>query len=450
MEHIQQTLGEVRKVAHSVHWREHRRGEHGEHGEHQPLYGEQTKLTVENMSFSGKELNDYPEYIINAIKVKKACAIANYTVGNLDIGTFKAINAACNELINGRYPEQFPVDVFHGGGGIGINMNLNEVIAGMAGGKVDPIEHVNCSQSTSDVCHTAMRMTIDEMLKELLGEIDLMKDVLDAKAEEFKSVDTIARTCLQDGMRVSSGALFAATASAVSRRRKSLAEISGEMRSINLGWTVIGSGLGASDAYRSIIIDELRGVTGKEFTWSQNMYDAAEYPDDLADVSAEVRVIAEIMAKLARDLRLLSSGPEAGFKEIILPAVQKGSSFFPGKVNPVIPETMIQCSMLISGNDSVIQGCVGAGEIHLNLWEDMMGFLLMDNIRQLSRALVLFRENCIRGVKLDEENCRRYANSSMAQVVDMKEEYGYQALSKAVTREGAAEALEGLKEKGEL
>lgn len=175
------------------------------------------------------------------------------------------------------------------------------------------------------------------------------------------------------------------------------------------------------------------------------MYDAAEYPDDLADISAEVRVIAEIMAKLARDLRLLSSGPEAGFKEIILPAVQKGSSFFPGKVNPVIPETMIQCSMLISGNDSVIQGCVGAGEIHLNLWEDMMGFLLMDNIRQLTKALKLFREHCLKNARLNEENCRKYANSSMAQVVDLKEDVSYTDLSDAISEQGTAEIIEQYK-----
>ena len=410
-----------------------------------PLYGEQTMLTVQNMSFSGRKLGDYPEYVSNAVKVKKACAMANFTVGDLDIKYYKAISTACDELISGKYPEQFPVDVFHGGGGIGINMNLNEVIAGLAGNGVRPIDHVNMSQSTSDVCHTAMRMTIDEMIKGLLEESERMKNVLREKAEEFKNVDTIARTCLQDGMRVSSGALFSATASAMNRRLRSLAENSSEMRKINLGWTVIGSGIGASDAYREIIIDELRNVTGKNFTWSQNLYDAAEYPDDLADISAEVRVIAEIMAKLARDLRLLSSGPEAGFKEIILPAVQKGSSFFPGKVNPVIPETMIQCSMLISGSDSVIQGCVGAGEIHLNLWEDMMGFLLMDNIRQLTKALELFREHCLKKARLNEENCRKYANSSMAQVVDLKEDISYTDLSDAISEQGAAEIVEQYK-----
>ncbi len=405
------------------------------------LYGEQTKLTIENMSFSGTHLYDYPAFIINAAKVKKACAIANYAAGNLDVSQFKAINNACNELIAGKYRDQFPVDVFHGGGGIGINMNINEVISGISGGKVDPIEHVNMSQSTSDVCHTAMRMTIDELLHELLHGLDDIRHVLKEKAREFEGVETIARTCFQDGMRVSAGAVFDATSSAIGRRSKSLREISREMRNVNLGWTVIGSGIGANDAYRDAVLEELKGITGKTYSWSQDMYDAAEYPDDLADVSAEIRIISEIMSKLARDLRILSSGPEAGFKEILLPHVQKGSSFFPGKVNPVIPETMIQCSMLISGNDSIIQGCVGAGEIHINLWEDMMGFLLMNNIIRLNRALKLFDKNCLAGIQLNEEKCKEYANSSVPQAVDMKEELGYQAVSKEVGRKGFAATI---------
>lgn len=410
------------------------------------LYGEQTQLTIDNMSFSGVPLSYYPEFIVNAAKVKKACAIANYAAGSLTNRQLKGINKACNELIEGHYRNQFPVDVFHGGGGIGINMNMNEVIASLAGDDVDPVEHVNMSQSTSDVCHTAMRMTIDELLCKLLCEVHEVRDTLKKKAEEFAEIDTIARTCFQDGMRVSAGAIFEATSSAMKRRARSLKEKSAEMRNVNLGWTVIGSGTGASDAYREAILDELSGITGRSYTWNADMYDAAEYPDDLADVSGEVRVLAEILAKLARDLRLLSSGPEAGFEEIILPKVQKGSSFFPGKVNPVVPETMIQCSMLVSGSDSIIQSCVGAGEIHINLWEDMMGFLLMDMIRRVTKAIHLFRTRCLEGIKLNEEKCRQYANSSVPLVVDYKEKYGYQKLSKEITEKGVAPVVEEIRE----
>lgn len=409
------------------------------------LYGEQTKLTVENMSFSCWKLSHFPEFIISAAKVKKACAIANYVAGDLNIRQMKAINQACNELIDGKYVDQFPVDVYHGGGGIGVNMNLNEVIATLAGPGIDPVDHVNMSQSTADVNHTSMRMTVNDMLTELFSELELTRQVLKSKAASFADSDTIARTCMQDGMKVSAGAVFEATASAIGRRIKTLNKLREEMLNVNLGWTVIGSGTGANEAYREAVIDELKGITGLNYVWSEDPYDAAEYPDDLADISSSIRVIAEIMSKLARDLRLLSSGPEAGFDEIILPNVQKGSSFFPGKVNPVIPETMIQCAMLIAGSDSIIQNCVGEGEIHINLWEDMMGFLLLDNIRKLVKVLRLFRVRCLEGMELNQEKCDEYAAATIPQVVEMKEKYGYKKISDMIKKEGLENALKDLK-----
>ena len=410
------------------------------------LYGEQTKLTLQNMTFSGHRLSNYPTFIKNAVMVKKACAIANFVAGNLTSEQMKRIRGACDRLIKGEFPDQFPVDVFQGGGGIGINMNLNEVIASLAGEGVDPVEHVNMSQSTSDVCHTAMRITIDELLVAFLLELEEAGDVLAHKATEFAGVDTIARTCFQDGMRISAGAVFEATASAVQRRWRNLSRVSAEMRNVNIGWTVVGSGQGADDAYRQSVIEELSKLTGKPFIWNEDLYDAAQYPDDLADVSAEIRIVAEIMSKLSRDLRLLSSGPEAGFDEIILPNVQKGSSFFPGKVNPVIPETMIQCAMIVQGNDGVIQSCVGAGEIHINLWEDMMGFLLINNISYMTRAMHLFRTRCLQGIRLNEEQCETYANSAVPLVVEFKEKYGYQRLSKAIGEEGLRSVVKKLKD----
>ncbi len=410
------------------------------------LYGEQTKLTLQNMTFSGHRLSNYPTFIKNAVTVKKACAIANFVAGNLTAEQMVKIRAACDRLSKGEYLDQFPVDVFQGGGGIGVNMNLNEVIASLAGEGVDPVEHVNMSQSTSDVCHTAMRVTIDELLIAFLIELDKVGEVLMKKAVEFAGVDTIARTCFQDGMRISAGAVFEATASAVKRRGQKLGRVSEEMRNVNIGWTVVGSGQGADDAYRQAVLEELSKLTGKPFIWNEDLYDAAQYPDDLADVSAEIRIVAEIMSKLSRDLRLLSSGPEAGFDEIILPNVQKGSSFFPGKVNPVIPETMIQCAMIVQGNDSVIQSCVGAGEIHINLWEDMMGFLLINNISYMTRAMHLFRTRCLEGIRLNEEQCETYANSAVPLVVEFKEKYGYQRLSKAIGEEGLRSVVKKLKE----
>jgi len=410
------------------------------------LYGKQTELTIRNMSFSGTSLSEYPEYIANAARVKKACAAANLKVGGLTEDQARAIENACDILISGGYTEQFPIDVYHGGGGIGINMNLNEVLASLAGDGIEAVNHVNMSQSTSDLCHTALRMTLWELGDGLLYQLWHMKESLDKKAEEFSNIQTIARTCWQDGMRVSLSKVFEGAASAVAARYKTLTRAIEEMRLVNIGWTVIGSGTGAGDGYRKYILQELAAVTGKGFQWCEDPYCAAQYPTDLAQLSAEVRMIAEILCKLAEDIRLLSSGPETGLGEISVPPVQAGSSFFPGKVNPVIPETMMQCTMLIEGNDSIIQNAMGKGEIHLNLWEEMMGFLLMDNISRLTKMISLFGTKCVDGITANKEVCESYANSSIPLIVDFKEKYGYKALSDRIKKEGLNNVVRALRD----
>jgi Aspartate ammonia-lyase len=410
------------------------------------LYGEQTELTIRNMSFSGVRLSEYPEYITNAARVKKACAAANLKAGGLAEDQAQAIENACDILISGGYTEQFPVDAYHGGGGIGINMNLNEVIASLAGDGIEAVNHVNMSQSTSDLCHTALRMTLWELGDGLLYQLWNMKESLDIKAAEFRDIQTIARTCWQDGMRVPLSKLFAGTSSAVTAGYKSLTKAVEEMRLVNIGWTVIGSGTGAGDEYRKYILQELTGATGRGFRWCDDPYGAAQYPADLARLSAEVRMAAEILGKLAEDIRLLSSGPETGLGEINVPPVQAGSSFFPGKVNPVIPETMMQCTMLIAGNDSIIQSALGKGEIHLNLWEEMMGFLLMDNIRRLTKMIRIFGTKCVDGITANKEKCGEYANSSIPLIVDFKEKYGYKALSDRIKKEGLNNVVRALRD----
>lgn len=388
------------------------------------LFGDQTRLTLRNMSFSGVPLARFPMYILAAAQVKKACALANSRAKLLPPERAGQIHKACDLLIAGKYTEQFPVDVYHGGGGIGINMNFNEVIAALAGEDIQALEEVNLSQSTSDVCHTSLRLALIDMLALLDAGLAEWIAALEKKAEEFAGIDTIGRTCWQDGMRVPVSVLFEGLLATLERQKHCFAEESLKLTEINLGWTVIGTGIGASDAYRNEILSALREVTGKELRWRKNPLDSAQYPDDLARVSGAVRRLAEILGKFARDLRLLSSGPETGLRELTLPAVQKGSSFFPGKVNPVIPETMIQCSMLIGGHDSVIQTVLGLGETHLNVWEEMMGFLLMDSIGMLSRAMDLFLRHCVVGIGVNRDVCESYAASKMPLIVDAKDRQG--------------------------
>lgn len=415
------------------------------------LYGEQTELTLENMSFSGKTLSMFPDYISSAAKVKKACADANCLAGLLSEDKKNKISAACDLLIKGEYVDQFPVDVYHGGGGIGINMNLNEVIASLAGDDVHAVNDVNLSQSTSDVCHTALRLTLYDKLTSLDGLLDDFINELKHKQEEFKDIDTIARTCWQDGVRISEGAIFEGTGEALRRQKKEIKFWNDTLRHINLGWTVVGNGSGADEKYRTFILTSLSKTIGREVTWCKSPYGSAEYPDDIAGISGFVSRTAQMLAKFARDTRILSSGPETGLKEWIVPAVQAGSSFFPGKTNPVMAEMMIQCAALIEGHNTVIQNALGQGEIHLNVWEEMMGFLLLNSMQMFEKATRLFLDKCVSGIEVDKKICERYAHSRIPLIAEAKEKYGYEYLSEKVHEEGfkalAAELREEMREK---
>ena len=415
--------------------------------ETQILYGEQTKLTARNMTFSDWKLRHFPEFIDAALNIKAACAIANYRAGELSEEKKDAIVAACKELRLGKYRNQFIVDVFHGGGGIGINMNFNEVIANKAGHDVHPVDDVNMNQSTSDFCHTAMRIALMYSTRSLLGVLDDMCNTADQKIKEFKPYTTIARTCWQDGMQIEASALFEGFKQALDYRKNALERSIQELTWINMGYTVVGTGTGASQAYKDEIEKALREYLNLPLAMTQKPYVHAQYPYDLVQVSAQIKMISGILSKLARDVRILSSGPETGLHEWNIPAVQKGSSFFPGKVNPVIPEMVIQCDLLISGNNSIMQTALSMGEVHLNVWEEMMGFLLLENVRMLRRATRSFNQRCVSGITLDMETMARYANASIPLVVQAKEEYGYEKLSERIKKEGLKGVVAAIRER---
>ncbi|HYK63692.1 MAG TPA: lyase family protein, partial [Patescibacteria group bacterium] len=315
------------------------------------LYGIHTLRAIEG--FSGRILANYPDYVRALATVKKAAARANRDAHVIDARRHDAIERACDALIRGEHLAEFPVDMLTGGGSIAVNMNLNEVVAnlaneylGVAPGSYKPVHpkhHVNASQSTADVCHTAIRMTVLERWHGLKRALEKCVAALKAKAVELRPVITTARTCLQDASRVSLGELFGGHAEAIARRTGDLDQAVRALTRIDLGGTAIGSGSGAPAIYRRAVIRHLNQIAGLKLTLRRNLYDAAQHIDDLAAVSAQLGLLAEVLIKVAQDLRLLASGPEGGFGEIILPAVQEGSSMFPGKVNPVVPETVIQC-----------------------------------------------------------------------------------------------------------
>ena len=384
------------------------------------LYGIQTLRAVENLSFSGRLLGNYPDYIRALATVKKAAARANRDAHVIDARRLAAIERACDALIRGEHLAQFPIDMLAGGGSIAVNMNVNEVIANLAsehlGGArgayqpVHPKVHVNASQSTADVCHTAVRMTVLSRWSGLRRALSKCVAALRAKAGELRPVMTISRTCLQDAARVSLGELFGGHAEVIARRGGELARSVRALAQINLGGTAIGSGSGASAIYRRAIVKRLNEITGQKLTLRRNLYDAAQNIDDIAAVSAQLGMLAEVLIKIAQDLRLLASGPEGGFGEIVLPAVQEGSSIFAGKINPVIPETMIQCCFQVLGCERAARLALERGELNLNVFEGAAAANVFDAIEMMERSIAQFAERCVIGIVANRKRCRELAS----------------------------------------
>ncbi len=383
------------------------------------LYGIQTVRAVENLSFSTRILGNYPDYVRALATVKMAAARANHRAKVIDATRRDAIERACDALIRGEHLAQFPIDMLAGGGSIAVNMNVNEVIANLAneylGGArgayrpVHPKLHVNASQSTADVCHTAARITVVSRWSGLERVLRQCVAAFRAKAVDLRSVVTISRTCLQDASRVSLGELFGGHAEAIARRVGELARSVRALTRINLGGTAIGSGSGAPPIYRRAIVKQLNEIAGRKFALRPNLYDAAQNIDDLAAVSAQLAMLVEVLIKTAQDLRLLASGPHGGFGEIILPAIQEGSSIFPGKINPVIPETMLQCCFQVLGCERAARLALERGELNLNVFEGAAAVNVLDAIDMMNRSVAVFVERCVCGIAANRKRCRELA-----------------------------------------
>lgn len=383
------------------------------------LYGIQTARAVENLSFSGRVLGSLPDYVWALATVKRAAARANREAGGLDARLAEAIEAATLQLLDSSHLDAFPVDVLGGGGSIGVNMNVNEVVANLAneqlGGRrgdyapLDPRLHVNLSQSTADVCHTALRLAILRAWPDLRRGLDASLVTLRAKAAELTSVPTLARTCLQDAMPTNLGILFGGYGDLLERRRDGLARCLGALNAVSLGGTVIGSGDGAAPDYRQRVVPILAEVSGLSLTLRGALPDAMQNSDDVASVSAQLALLAQALLKMAQDLRLLASGPRGGFGEIALPHVQAGSSFFATKSNPVVPETVIQCAFQVFGCDRAVQAAVEHAELYLNVFDGLAAANVLDQLHMLARVVQLFESKCLRSLRANEARCRQLA-----------------------------------------
>ncbi|MCK6555301.1 aspartate ammonia-lyase [Candidatus Binatia bacterium] len=383
------------------------------------LYGVRTARALADLSFSGRRLGSYREYVAALATVKQAAARANHDAAVLPGNVADAIENACVQLRGGAHHNALVVDVLGGGGGVAVNMNVNEVIANLAnialGGEagvylpVDPKRHVNASQSTADVCHTGLRLAVLDRGDRLAAVLHRCVAVLQAQAATLAGVRTLARTCLQDALPASLGDLFRGYAAAVERRAAALGGVVEALNMVNLGGTVIGDGAGAPPAYRARVLDHLRALTGREVALRPDLGDAAQNCDDLAAVAAELALLAEVLIKVAQDLRLLSSGPAGGFDEIRVPATQEGSSFFPGKINPVLPETLLHCCMQVLGCERAARLALERAELNLNVFEPVVAVNVLDALEMLNAALGSFTEKCLVGLTANPDRCAALA-----------------------------------------
>ena len=398
-------------------------------------YGVQSLRGAENFRITGQRLR--PEFINSMVQIKKACAICNYAVGELDGARRDAIVAACDEILAGRFHDQFLCDPIQGGAGTTANMNTNEVIANRAiellGGNkgdysiVHPNDHVNRAQSTNDVIPTAAKLTTVALLRKAIDQVTRLRDALQAKEKEFHNIIKMGRTQMQDAVPIRLGAEFGAYSKAISRDIVRMEQAMVEMYTINLGGTAIGTALNANPDYVENRAPTLSKITGLPLKKAEDLIDGTQNLDSFAYVSSVLKTCAISCSKIANDLRLMSSGPRCGFEEINLPPMQNGSSIMPGKVNPVIPEVMSQAAFCIIGNDMAITMAAEAGQLELNYAEPILYHKLFESLIVLAGAVKTFVNHCIVGITANPERCRELVDGSVGVITAICPKLGYKA-----------------------
>ena len=401
-------------------------------------YGVQSLRAKENFAITGMPM--HPALIRSVAQIKKAAALTNLQVGALDEKRANAIAQACDEIVDGKFHDQFIVDAIQGGAGTSLNMNANEVIANraielMGGTKgdyslVNPNDHVNLGQSTNDVFPSCGKMAALGLLKEAQKQLIRLKEALDQKAKEFDHVIKMGRTQLQDAVPIRLGQEFQAYSAAVSRDIARFEVAKDEMRSLNMGGTAVGTGLNARVGYVKEVVDNISKVSGMRLTQAENLIDGTQNLDCYSLVSGVVKTCSINLSKMCNDLRLMSSGPRAGIGEINLPARQNGSSIMPGKVNPVIPEVVSQATFNIIGNDMTITMACEAGQLELNAFEPVIFFNLFHSIENLTSAVSTLVDHCIVGITANEDRCRQLVEHSIGIITVICPYIGYEPAAK--------------------
>lgn len=396
-------------------------------------YGIQTLRAIENFPISGWK--PYPSLITATIQIKKAAARVNSALGRLDSRLAQAIEAAADEILEGKLRDQFVVDPFQAGAGTSHNMNANEVLANRAiellGGEkgdysiVHPNDHANMSQSTNDVIPTAMRLAALELTGRLIVTLDDMADSFRRKSAEFDHIVKSGRTHLQDAVPIRLGQEIRAYATAVSKNAMRIGHAADELNEIGLGGTAAGTGLNAPPGYRMRIVEELSRITNRKLRATDDYFESMQSMSPFVGLSSSLRTLATDVIRITNDLRLLSSGPNTGLAEVSLPAVQPGSSIMPGKVNPVMAEMTGMVCFQVMGNDLVIATAAQAGQLELNVMMPVITFDLLMSLTILNNALAVFRQRCVDGITANEERCRWYVEHSVSLVTALNPKIGY-------------------------
>ncbi|WP_332816255.1 aspartate ammonia-lyase [Ramlibacter sp.] len=399
-------------------------------------WGVHTARAVENFPISGTPVSAMPELVRAFGFVKKAAARTNLELGVLDEARAYAIMAACEELIAGQYHDQFVVDVIQGGAGTSTNMNANEVIANLAlqhmgfeKGRYDvlhPNDHVNASQSTNDVYPTAVRVALWFGIDRLIDSMDVLRTGFEAKAAEFKDILKIGRTQLQDAVPMTLGQEFSTYAVMMEEDEARLREARALIQEVNLGATAIGTGINSPAGYAELACRHLADISGIPVIKSPNLVEATQDTGAFVQLSGVLKRVATKLSKTCNDLRLLSSGPQAGFGDIRLPPRQAGSSIMPGKVNPVIPEVMNQVAYEVIGNDMTVTMASEAGQLQLNAFEPIMGWSLYKSIQHLSNACLTLQAHCVSGIEANHELLARRVRESVTLVTALNPIIGYE------------------------
>ena len=399
-------------------------------------YGTQTQRAVDNFPITGIAINHYPEIIAALAIVKKACALANTELNVLEAAKAAIIGEVCDEIIAGQHHEHFVVDLMQGGAGTSTNMNANEVIANLGLQKMGyrfgdyralhPNDDVNCSQSTNDVYPTAIRLAVlakSVVLTNAMSELCLAFRV---KAAEFEDVVKVGRTQLQDAVPMTLGAEFKAFAITVEEDIQRIIDLGKLLTEVNIGGTAIGTGINTPQGYREVAMYHLRTVSGRDLISAADLIEASSDLGGLVMFSGTLKRVAIKLSKICNDLRLLSSGPRAGLGEIILPAVQAGSSIMPGKVNPVIPEMVNQVCYQAIGNDLVVTMAAEAGQLQLNAMEPVILYKIMETMSTLTSAMQVLTTRCIEGIQADKERCAELLDNSLVLATALVPLLGYE------------------------